>query len=590
MRWIARSISIAGAIVALASWSAALAQDNAQFVAQTFNGQAIPPNIEAGAQVSATITMRNTGRSAWSTTPRVAYRLGSQSAPDDRIWGLNRVDLPASVTVSPQGQVTFAFTITAPNTPGDYAFQWKMLWEQPATWFGEASPATTIHVVAPGPAVTLLHAGKDHSPLSNMCDPALPMRMSGMPLGVQFEGRSNTASDAAGTLRIASPSPIHWTAGGDPQVTFHPASGGSTVIGTFPVTIDPGTALGWQQLHFAAVDARQTASGMADCFVRIIPRDVEVAALTIDTPFDTPPQVNFRLLNHGMLAVDVPWTIAVTHLVPARMNIIVPVTSVSSPAPVHLVPGTPVDIAVPLPIPPPFTTLLLDLRVEVDPLNTGMESAAERTNNVRLASFAIPVRTPPPLVLVSQALDYRMAEANGAHFDYVVAPFCQHIGPGDWHDYRWAPSDGRKDGVLFRVQCLKPMDFTAEVYRDFRLKNGWRIKSVDDVVFVRDTRRKDLTIVTPAAVGSDNPHMKVSIAAGAFSNVAVGIRVFIEGPAGTDPYVEGNACPSGCSLLKSVCLRTGGGGAAYACSTHSDCADSFGCNPGNGKCEAVCSP
>jgi hypothetical protein len=416
--------------------------------------------------------------------------------------------------------------------------------------------------------------------------------MSGMTLGVQFEGRSNTASDAVGTLRIVSPSPIHWASGGNPQVTFHPASGGSTVLGTFPVTIDANTASGWQQLQFDAVDARQTASGVADCFVRIIPRDVEVASLTIDTPFDPPPQVNFRLLNHGMLAVDVPWTITVTHLVPSRLNIIVPVTSVSSPAPVHLVPGTPVDVTLPLPIPPPFATQLLDLRVEVDPMNTGAESAADRANNVRTASFATPVRPPPPPpVLVSQALDFRKAEANGAHFDYIeLARGCPHLGLGDWQLSRWAPSEGREDGVLFRVQCLTPNSIDQEAYRDFRLKNGWRIKSVDDVSFVRDTRRRDLTIKVPAVVGSDSPRMRVSIAAGAFSDVAVGIRVFIEGPEGTDPYVEGNACPAGCSLSNSVCLRPSAGSQAYSCSSHRDCASDFGCNSMSGRCEAVCGP
>lgn len=71
------------------------------------------------------------------------YRLGSQNPQDNIIWGLNRVDVPA--TVPPGGQVAFSFTIS-PSTLGTHNFQWRMV-QEGITWFGDYTPDVHIRVV-----------------------------------------------------------------------------------------------------------------------------------------------------------------------------------------------------------------------------------------------------------------------------------------------------------------------------------------------------------------------------------------------------------------------------------------------------------
>ena len=51
-------------------------------------------------------------------------------------------------TVEPKKKITFGFTVTAPEKPGTYDFQWRMLREGQA-WFGEESKNRTITVTAP---------------------------------------------------------------------------------------------------------------------------------------------------------------------------------------------------------------------------------------------------------------------------------------------------------------------------------------------------------------------------------------------------------------------------------------------------------
>jgi glucose/arabinose dehydrogenase len=144
---------------------------NAAFVSQS-----VPARIHAGERAVVSVTLRNTGLTTWSAAN--GYRLGSQSPHDGLTWGFNRVDPPGSV--APGGTMTVSFQVRAPQTAGDYAFQWRML-QEGMTWFGAPSPVQTITVegvptndaqivsevgpatVAPGAAytahVTLLNTG-----------------------------------------------------------------------------------------------------------------------------------------------------------------------------------------------------------------------------------------------------------------------------------------------------------------------------------------------------------------------------------------------------------------------------------------------
>lgn len=109
-------------------------------------GQSVPAYMDAGYSYAVSITLQNNGSNTW--TQAESYRLGSQNPVDNYIWGLNRVQLPASV--SPGGQVTFNFYVTAPYSSGMYNFQWRML-QEGVEWFGDATPNMLIDVYA-GPS------------------------------------------------------------------------------------------------------------------------------------------------------------------------------------------------------------------------------------------------------------------------------------------------------------------------------------------------------------------------------------------------------------------------------------------------------
>jgi hypothetical protein len=109
----------------------------------TFNLGAQPPiNVTAGKSFAASVTMHNTGTTRWSSTG--GYRLGSQAPQDNSNWGINRVQLPGDV--APGAQAVFSFNVSAPQIPGRYDFQWKMV-QDGVQWFGEATDNTVFNVI-----------------------------------------------------------------------------------------------------------------------------------------------------------------------------------------------------------------------------------------------------------------------------------------------------------------------------------------------------------------------------------------------------------------------------------------------------------
>ncbi len=115
--------------------------DNAAFVSYAN----VPATMTPGQIVSVSVTMNNTGTTTWTVAG--GYKLGSQNPQDNMTWGLNRVVLSGSV--APAANNTFTFNITAPLATGSYNFQWRMINEGAATFFGAASPNQVIQVVAP---------------------------------------------------------------------------------------------------------------------------------------------------------------------------------------------------------------------------------------------------------------------------------------------------------------------------------------------------------------------------------------------------------------------------------------------------------
>jgi hypothetical protein len=120
--------------------------NDAEFVSQD-----VPESLAPGENATARVTMRNTGNTTWSE--EAEYRLGSQNPQDNTLWNSGRIRLPAGVSVAPGGTHTFEFSITAPTTPGNYDFQWRMLQER-VEWFGAYTPDVAIVVGDPGPLLT----------------------------------------------------------------------------------------------------------------------------------------------------------------------------------------------------------------------------------------------------------------------------------------------------------------------------------------------------------------------------------------------------------------------------------------------------
>lgn len=115
--------------------------DDAQVVAHT-----LPDVVVAGATVQASVTMRNTGTTPWDG----GFRLGANDDDDPFRAGLDvREYLPPGTVVAPGADHTFTFTLRAPQQPGVYTSDWRMVHEG-VQWFGAV--ATKQITVAPRPA------------------------------------------------------------------------------------------------------------------------------------------------------------------------------------------------------------------------------------------------------------------------------------------------------------------------------------------------------------------------------------------------------------------------------------------------------
>jgi len=84
----------------------------------------IPGAMTAGQTITATVTVANQSKNAWTLAKK--YRLAlTKPSP---LWTLPcpRIDLPSGVTVPPNGETTFSLTLKAPNTAGTYPIELRM--------------------------------------------------------------------------------------------------------------------------------------------------------------------------------------------------------------------------------------------------------------------------------------------------------------------------------------------------------------------------------------------------------------------------------------------------------------------------------
>ncbi|MFH1551059.1 MAG: NBR1-Ig-like domain-containing protein [Planctomycetota bacterium] len=110
-----------------------------------FISQNVPSSMTAGEDYWVTVTMENTGNTTW--TKATWHRLGAQHSPSG-LWNSGRVYLTESDYVAPDEQKTFIFQVTAPSTPGNYNFQWRMV-EDGVEWFGDNTTNIVVSVSAP---------------------------------------------------------------------------------------------------------------------------------------------------------------------------------------------------------------------------------------------------------------------------------------------------------------------------------------------------------------------------------------------------------------------------------------------------------
>ncbi len=114
--------------------------DDASFVSVS----GLPSRMAAGGTAMVTVTMMNAGTTTWTSAG--GYALGSWSPEDNETWGLSRA--PLSGSVAPNETNAFEFTITAPETTGNYAFSWRMA-RDPGTRFGSVTGELTVTVEDP---------------------------------------------------------------------------------------------------------------------------------------------------------------------------------------------------------------------------------------------------------------------------------------------------------------------------------------------------------------------------------------------------------------------------------------------------------
>lgn len=102
-----------------------------------------PTAVGPGQAFTATLTLRNTGNTVWTSPlydPYRPHRLGSEDPINNARWGLARAEIPVP-SVSPGQDVTISLNATAPLEQGDYPFDWRMV-EEGVEFFGRLAQQT----------------------------------------------------------------------------------------------------------------------------------------------------------------------------------------------------------------------------------------------------------------------------------------------------------------------------------------------------------------------------------------------------------------------------------------------------------------
>ena len=115
--------------------------NDAEFVAQEI------PELRAGDTVTVSITMKNTGITAWTQSGQ--FKLGSQGPADNKNWGTERVLLHVGDSIVLGAEKTFTFEVIVPDVDGIFNFQWQMV-QDGEEWFGAKSELKQVVSGNPG--------------------------------------------------------------------------------------------------------------------------------------------------------------------------------------------------------------------------------------------------------------------------------------------------------------------------------------------------------------------------------------------------------------------------------------------------------
>ena len=110
--------------------------DNAGYLSQS-----TPGIMEPGKSYDITISMKNTGTTAWQKG-NYKLRLMNQTESMTKLWGVSDIDLGSNI--NPGETVTFSFSLKAPETPGDYNLQYQLA--NGNAFFGEPSANVPVTV------------------------------------------------------------------------------------------------------------------------------------------------------------------------------------------------------------------------------------------------------------------------------------------------------------------------------------------------------------------------------------------------------------------------------------------------------------
>ncbi len=221
----------------------------------SFASQVVPATMVAGQTYPVAVTMTNTGVNSWAAGS--TYKLGSQNAQDNTIWGLNRVVVNSQV--APNANHVFSFNVTAPATAGTYNFQWRMM-KEGAEWFGDASTNLAVKVALP-PTLTVqrtpatMVAGEGFGLVWTSTNATSVKRKctstgTGFIVNETLSATSGSTTGAANSAWVGYPSTCIWTATGpggtdavtETMTTVAPSYNAQFVSQTVAGTVTAGQA------------------------------------------------------------------------------------------------------------------------------------------------------------------------------------------------------------------------------------------------------------------------------------------------------------------------------------------------------------